>query len=117
MDNRFEAIDIGGPFNQTTGPSPESLRKIFVCGHPPGKHTEACARPILTNFVGRAFRRPATAAEIQEYLGYVTLARKHGDSFEEGIATALEAVLVSPKFLYRIERGQAGAARDRRRFR
>ncbi|HEY3836629.1 MAG TPA: DUF1592 domain-containing protein [Bryobacteraceae bacterium] len=109
LDNRYESIDVGGPFNQVTAASPESLRKIYVCGHAPGKHTEACARTILSSFVGRAFRRPATAAEVDEYLGYVKLARQHGDPLEEGIATALEAVLVSPKFLYRIEHDQAAA--------
>jgi Protein of unknown function (DUF1592)/Protein of unknown function (DUF1588)/Protein of unknown function (DUF1587)/Protein of unknown function (DUF1585)/Protein of unknown function (DUF1595) len=110
LDNRYEAIDIGGPFGQAAGPPPDSLRKIYVCGHAPGKHTDACARIILTSFVGRAFRRPATTSEIDEYLGYVALARRQGDSFEEGIATALEAVLVSPKFLYRIERDQPAPA-------
>src|SRR4029077_13738513 len=91
VDNRFEAIDVGGPFNQATGPSPESIRRIYLCGHAPGKHTDACARTILTSFTTRAFRRPAAAREVEEYLGYVTLARKQGDSFEEGIATALQA--------------------------
>jgi hypothetical protein len=102
VDNRFESIDVGGPFNQVTAPSPESLRKVYACS----QHTDACAHTILTRFVSRAFRRPATPAEVDEYLGYVSLARKHGDPFEEGIATALEAVLVSPKFLYRIEPDQ-----------
>jgi hypothetical protein len=102
LDNRYESIDVGGPFNQATGPSPGSLRKIYVCG----QHTDACARTILTSFVSRAFRRPAAASEVEEYLGYLSLARQQGDSFEEGIATALEAVLVSPKFLYRIELDQ-----------
>jgi hypothetical protein len=109
VDNRFESIDVGGPFNQTMGPSAENLRKIFVCGHAAGKHTDACARPILTGFTTRAFRRPAAAKEVEEYLGYVNLARKQGDSFEEGIAVALQAVLVSPNFLYRIERDQPAA--------
>ena len=61
VDNRFEAIDVGGPFNQATGPSSESIRRIYVCGHGSGKHTDACARTILTSFVTRAFRRPAAA--------------------------------------------------------
>src|SRR5207302_5737427 len=102
VDNRYESIDVGGPFNQATAASPESLRKIYVCGHAAGKHTDACGRTVLTAFIGRAFRRPATSSEIQEYLEYLALARKQGDGFEEGLATALEAVLVSPKFLYRI---------------
>ena len=107
VDNRFESIDVGGPFEQVTAASPVSLRKIFVCGHAPGKHVDACARTIVTSFAGKAFRRPATQAEVNQFLGYVTLARKHGDSLEEGIATALQAVLVSPSFLYRMERDPA----------
>jgi hypothetical protein len=107
VDNRYESIDVGGPFNQSTAPSVESLRKIYVCGHAAGKHNDACARKIVTAFATNAFRRPATESEVEEYLGYVALARKQGDSLEEGIATALEAVLVSPKFLYRIERDQS----------
>src|SRR5580704_4520408 len=54
VDNRWESIDVGGPFNQVTGPSPESLRRIYVCGHAPGKHTAACTRIILTRFASRA---------------------------------------------------------------
>jgi mono/diheme cytochrome c family protein len=104
VDNRFESIDVGGPFNQVTTASPESLRHIYVCGHAPGKHNDSCARTIVTAFAGRAFRRPVTPREVDQYLGFVTLARQQGDSFEEGIATALQAILVSPNFLYRIER-------------
>lgn len=106
IDNRFESIDIGGPFDQVTAAPPESLRRIYVCGHAAGKHAGSCARTILTSFAGRAFRRPATPKEIDDLLGYVALVRKQGDSFEEGIATALQAALVSPGFLYRIERDQ-----------
>jgi hypothetical protein len=107
VDNRYEAIDIGGPFNQVTAASPESLRRIYVCGHAAGKHSDACARTILTSFAGRAFRRPATPKEVEQFLSLATLARKQGDSFEEGIATAVQAVLVSPNFLYRIEHDRA----------
>jgi hypothetical protein len=104
VDNRYESIDVGGPFNQVTAPSPESLRRIYVCGHPAGKHTAACARIILTSFASRAYRRRATPQEVEQLLGFAALARKQGDSFEEGIATALQAALVSPNFLYRIEK-------------
>ena len=110
VDNRFESLDIGGPFNQTTAASPESLRLVYVCGHAAGKHVDTCARKILTSFAGRAFRRPVTAKEVDPFLKFVSLARGQGDSFEEGIATALQAVLVSPNFLYRIERDQPAPA-------
>ncbi len=110
VDNRFESLDIGGPFNQAATASPDSLRKIYVCGHAPGKHTGACARPIVASFAGRAFRRPVTSTEVDQFVRFFTLARKQGDSFEEGIAMALHAVLVSPDFLYRIERDRPAPA-------
>ncbi len=103
VDNRFEAIDIGGPFDQVTKPAPENLARIFVC-KPANKDDLACARTIIADFAGRAFRRPATRAEVDPFVNLVSLARKQGDSFEEGIASALEAVLVSPPFLFRMEK-------------
>ncbi len=106
VDNRFESVDIGGPFNQETRPSAESLARVFVCK----EKTAACARMIVKQFAGRAFRRPATAKEVEQAFSLYTLARKHGDSFEEGILTALQGVLVSPSFLYRIERDRPAMA-------
>jgi hypothetical protein len=62
-----------------------------------------CARAILRPFATRAFRRPATDNEIERLTRLVATAVKEGDSFERGIQVALEAVLVSPHFLFRIE--------------
>ena len=100
IDHRFEAIDIGGPFEQTSAPSPESRKLVFVCG----KQTAVCAHRIISEFAARAFRRPLQRNEADRYAGLYALARKEGDSFDESIATALEGVLVSPHFLFRIER-------------
>ena len=106
VDNRFEALDVGGPFEQTTGPSAASRKLIFVCE----QRTPACARAILTAFTRRAFRRAVTPREVEPYLNLVGFVQKHGDSFDEGIANALEAVLVSPQFLFRIERDRPAVA-------
>ena len=103
IDNRFESIDVGGPFEQRLAASPASLSKVYSCEHSPGEHNEECARMILTDFASRAFRRLATTQEVEPLLGLVTLVQNAGDSFEEGIATALQAILVSPSFLFRIE--------------
>ena len=96
IDNRFESIDIGGPFDQVDGTfAPESLRRIFVCD----QQTAGAARaPSCANFAARAFRRPAAAEGNRTVSKLYALARKQGDSFEEGIAAALEGVLVSPEF-------------------
>ena len=64
----------------------------------------ACARKIVGDFASRAFRRPVTPQEIDRFTDLVSLARSQGDSFEEGICLALQGMLVSPHFLFRIER-------------
>ena len=51
----------------------------------------------------RAYRRPITQEELKSKLDLVTLAQKEGDSFDEGIRLALQAILASPNFLFRIE--------------
>jgi hypothetical protein len=106
VDMRFESLDIGGPFDQSTGPNPESVRRIFVCR----ENTAACARAIVSRFTERAFRRPVDRKEADRYLGVYSQVRKRGDSFDEGIVAALDGILVSPDFLYRIERDQPTSA-------
>lgn len=100
-------LDIVGPFNPSTAP-PESYKKIFICT----QKTAQCARTILSSLMERAYRRPITEEELQSKLDLVTLAEGEGDSFDEGIRLALQAILASPNFLFRIEanptRAQAG---------
>lgn len=111
-DARVSALDIGGPYAQTKGPSEASLRKIFVCGHLHGGHNADCARKIVSSFAQRAFRRPVTSLEITRFTSLVALAQKQGDSFEEGICLAVQGILDSPYFLYRIERDPPAANPD-----
>ena len=106
-DVRVSHMEIAGPYAQQTGPSRASLEKIYVCGHLDGRHGEACPRRIVESLVSRAFRRPADSSDVDRYLGFVEQARRHGDPLEEGLAVALQAILVSPDFLFRIERGEA----------
>jgi hypothetical protein len=101
---RISSLEFGGPYEQVKGPSPESIKRIFSCGHFDGRHQSACARKIVETLARRAFRRPVTSAEVNRLVGLVTTARKEGDSFEEGLCLALQAMLVSPHFLFRIEK-------------
>jgi len=68
---------------------------------PPAVPTDA--RPYLTSLAHRAFRRPVTPQEVDRFLALVVLAEAHGDSYEEGLALAIQGVLVSPHFLFRME--------------
>ena len=111
-DVRVSSLEIGGPYAQAQGPSDESLRKIFACGHLRGGHNAACARKILGSLARRAFRRPVTAREIDRFAGLVSLAQKQGDSFNEGISLAMQGILVSPHFLFRIEKDPQAASAE-----
>ena len=96
---RVNFVEISGPFNPITKPSPESLKKIYVCS----EHTPACERRIVTSLASRAWRRPATTQEIDRLQKVISDDRKRGASFDQSIAVAAEAILVSPNFLFRIE--------------
>jgi hypothetical protein len=91
-------LDIVGPFNPSKA-RPASYQKVFTCT----EATPRCARTILTGLLERAYRRPVTEAEIASKLELVTLAQREGDPFEEGIRLALQAILASPNFLFRVE--------------
>ena len=94
-----EFIEVRGPFQvKSAGPS-ESYKRLFACSD----RTPECARRILAGLAHRAYRRPATGHEVDGLVQFVSMAQKQGDSFEQGIQLALEAVLVSPHFLFRIE--------------
>jgi hypothetical protein len=103
-DARVSYIEIGGPYDQAKGPSQESLKNIYVCGHLDGKHQTGCDRKIVANLARRAYRRPVAAEEIDKLLSLVSLAKQRGDLLEEGLCISLQAMLVSPDFLFRIER-------------
>lgn len=95
-------LEIVGPYDASTAP-PESYKKIFVCGHPPGKHNAQCARTVVGNLMERAYRRPVTESEVGSKLSLVALAQREGESLEAGVRLALQAILSSPDFLFRVE--------------
>ncbi len=113
-DARISSLEIGGPYDQPKGPSAESLKKIYTCGHLDGHHQDGCAQKIVADLARHAYRRPATPQEVSQLVGLISLALARGDSFEEGICQSLQAMLVSPHFLFRLEKdrpslGAAGA--------
>jgi len=81
---------------------PETHRRILSC-LPDGTNSDACARQIIGQFASRAFRRPITSGELDRLVEIYRLTRQQGDPFERGVQVALEAVLVSPHFLFRGE--------------
>jgi hypothetical protein len=74
---------------------------------------DTCARSFIDAFGKQAFRRPLTSTEQAAYL---TLFQQGpelvdtGDNFQRGVRVVLEAMLQSPKFLYRVELSETPAA-------
>ncbi|MFN0101854.1 MAG: DUF1592 domain-containing protein [Bryobacteraceae bacterium] len=99
-----EYLQIGGPFNAAGPGNTESRKTIFLCRPAAGQAETPCARRIVTTLARRAYRRPVTAADITPLLHLFAVGRKDGGSFDAGIETALRAILVSPSFLFRVER-------------
>ena len=63
-----------------------------------------CVDRILTTLARRAYRRPVTGAEVAALKKFVDMAVADGQSVEQGIGLAIQAMLVSPHFLFHIER-------------
>jgi hypothetical protein len=106
----LEYIQVYGPSKQDAVQASGTYRRIFVCG----QRSEGCARQIVETLAHRAYRRRVAAGELQELTGLVRMAQSRGDSFEGGIRIALEAILVNPNFLFRIERDPAGGDANHR---
>ena len=69
----------------------------------PGRPRREQAREILSRFASRAYRRPSDPAEVERLLQLVDAAQARGETWEAGVHLALQAVLVSPRFLFRVE--------------
>lgn len=82
--------------------APETHRRIFTCIPREGT-TNECSRTIIADFTRRAYRRPVTRQELDRLAALAESARKQGDGFVRSVKIALQAVLVSPHFLFRGE--------------
>jgi mono/diheme cytochrome c family protein len=102
-------VTITGPFNPTGPGDTPTRRRIFVCSPTSVTEESACADRILTTMVRRAYRRNVTAADLGPVRRFYETGRAERD-FELGIQRALERILVSPQFLFRIEEQPANAA-------
>ena len=76
--------------------------KVWV-GKIPHDLRQTAARKFLTDFVRRAYRRPAASTDVDKLAHYVDLAQSQGQTFQQGIEYAMTAAMCSPKFLFRIE--------------
>ena len=98
----ISSLLIGGPYNGKVPVDSPSRQVLYVCRAASAAEEAPCARKILANLARRAYRRGATDEDVQTLLSFYNRGRAAG-SFDDGIRSALERVLVSPDFLFRIE--------------
>ena len=103
------SVTVTGPFDATGPGDTPSRQRILTCRPATAGEERACAEEILSTLARRAYRRPATAADLDTLLEFYEEGRAAGD-FDAGIEMALRRLLVSPEFLFRIERDPEGAA-------
>ena len=75
--------------------------KVVTCD--PAKEAAACVRRIITDFGLRAFRRPLTDTEVASYTKIYDLGSRQASQPDAGLQSVLEAMLISPNFLFMVE--------------
>jgi mono/diheme cytochrome c family protein len=102
------SVTITGPFHASGPGDTPSRRRLFVCRPATAADESACADRILTTLLRRAYRRNVTADDLRPVRRFYDAGRAERD-FDLGIQRALERVLVSPQFLFRLEQDPANA--------
>ena len=104
---------IDGPYNPAPGEASgdERSREIIFSCYPSNPDQElSCAESILSRLAREAYRRPLTAEDLTDLMSFYEDGRERGD-FELGIRRALQWILSSSSFIFRLERQPEGLAR------
>ena len=97
-----DALTIHGPYDVKGPGTTQSRRSIFVCTPKDSADEGPCAKRILSTLAERAYRRPVTNAELKTLLGFYERGRQER-GFDAGIQSAIERMLVSFNFFFRME--------------
>lgn len=108
VENKRQAMVLGnleirGPLVPMVKAMPEAYRRIMVASPGGVLSKQDCAKRIVENFARKAYRRPPTADEVGRLVRLVEKAWERGDDFDHGIQLAVQAMLVSPHFLFKVE--------------
>ena len=97
----IESVSFKAPVFESWPPAHHT--RILFPSDFAGKDPPAYARQVLERFMRRAYRRPATTAEVDMMVAYFLEVRPTFATFEEAMRETLAMVLVSPDFLYLVE--------------
>ena len=100
------SVSLSGPYGVDGAGDTPSRRRIFTCEPANDLVNDVCARQILADLARRAYRRSVTDADVDVLIPFYEEGRSDR-GFEHGIQRGLERILISPEFLFRIERDPA----------
>jgi mono/diheme cytochrome c family protein len=98
----LRSLSVIGPHKVTGVSDTPSRRRVFACRPLTLAEETTCAADIVRRLATQAFRRPVSEKDHARLLSFYARGRKE-KNFEAGITKALEAILVSPQFLFRVE--------------
>ena len=95
-----DVIEVAGPYAPS---EPRQVqKKVLICDPASGA---TCVARILSSLARRAYRRPVARAEVGDLMRVFERASAAGYTPKQSLQFAITAVLVSPKFLFRVESG------------
>jgi cytochrome c553 len=98
---------IVGPYRATGVSDTASRQNIFSCRPTSPADERPCARKIIATLGAEAYRRPLATAEVDRLMPFFEKGAEN-DGFEAGVTSALEAILASPYFIFRLEKELEG---------
>jgi hypothetical protein len=113
--NKFKPYYQGSPLSSQLIVRSISFEAPYFVSWPPARHKrllpdsatksneKVYAREVLQKFMNKAFRRPATKAEVDRVTNFFDKIRPTFDSFEGTIKECFTLVLASPEFIYKLE--------------
>jgi len=105
----LQRLTILGPYEVTGVSDNPTRRSVFTCRPTSPEEARPCAERVVTNLGKEAYRRPLEEADVTALMGFYDKgARDNG--FEGGVRLALQAILASPHFLFRMEEVPDGVA-------
>jgi hypothetical protein len=110
----LDRVAVTGPYNPTGPGDTPSRREIFVCRPATPAEEQPCAKKILSRLMRRAYRGQGTQKDLDRLMVFYAQGRassgQNQGTFESGIQVALQRMLVSSKFVFRMERDPANAS-------
>ncbi len=102
-----ELVEVDGPYDISGVGDTPSRQKIFTCQPGQTREESKCANQIISELATLAYRRPLNDIDVDRLFELYQAGREQGD-FESAITLAIQGILISPDFLFRVEKDPDG---------